>query len=891
MHPIRILTPLALFLQAALALPQAPPAPAAPALPATMPAVAPTPAAAPHTLQAVRLRPMADSYRLIFLFDRVAPYTLREDLVQQRATIEFMNSTLSSLPSELAQLKDPHLSGIWLKQHDGGLVTLELRFPSAAMRMEHFSLDDPPAVVVDLYRTDGDVVRLNSAPAESTVSTTGASSSEGPAVPLSGAPRIFSGARGSILPQAATGAGLSTATLQTSHTAAAEPTATEAPNAANLNGEPTVQTAALRRGEAGPLDADYEYFPLSALKLQSPAGKAIREAFQARRWATVVKDGLLYLEYNRINPETGDILFMIAESKWQLSKSPNQSVADMLNLYQQASRTDDRGDLGAFSAYRQAQAHLLLGDWDSALLQLERAAGSSQEAIRQRSLLMRIQALDSLRRYQSALVAVQEALKTSATNSERANLYVREGNIKTSMGNYTGAWDSFVEATRANPEWLPSNLDGAKALARAAMESGRYDYARKTVTYLIDSKYFAEEEQWNLTLLYAEILTRQKDLKFAEEVYFVLFRMAQTEKGKDVRRKMLAVYPNDLVDSEGRYCILLVMQGKVPQAMNELNRAYFEALHDGAPAERLAPAMQVVVPLYLDYAVAHDMPIEAINTWKYYSHATSSAPLRRRCLAPLSAAFEKIELYNEALPLVRELRHDLATTTSTLSALDLEIAEARLEIKLKNPGAAIPLLEGIQQARTAPEHQGELYELLADAYQKSGRPLEAAQALQSLADIGGIALARRNEILCQAGEIFLGKGMPRQTIELGLKGLLFEKQALEKASGLGDDAAGGYALRLMLAKAYLATGDLARQHIVLEDLLRRTGLSVEQKTLAEIMLSNNQRQTDQLSDVEQLYQTIRNDPAADADWRKSAEQMQRIMDWNRRHPDQQIDLK
>lgn len=892
MQTFRILTLLALMLQAAPALPQTAPKPALPiaAISALAPEPSSAPAMPPHTLQAVRLRPFADSFRLIFLFDRVAPYTLREDLAQQRATIEFMNSALSSLPAELAQIKDARLAGIWLKQHDSGLVTLELRFPAAAMRIEHFALDDPPAVVVDLFRTDGDVMRLTSAPEVVTVSTTGPppiEEAQAPMVPL-GAIRITSGTHGSILPA-----------LPVSTPAAEEaPKAPEAAAAADeatttsRNGEPTVQTAALHRGEAGPLDADYEYFPLSALHLQSPAGLAIREAFLARRWATVVKDGLLYLEYNRINPETGDILFMVAESKWQLSKaSPDQPIADMLNLYQQASRTDDRGDLGAFSAYRQAQAHVLMSDPESALAALDRAITSTQEAIRQRSLMMRIQALESLHRYDAALAALKLALEHAATTSEKANLMIREGCIKTVSKDYKGAWTSFHEANRLSPNWLASNMEAAKSVTRTAMEVGQLDQALQTVTYLINSQYFADEELWNLTLLYAEILTRQKDLKMAENVYFLLFRKAaQTAKGIDVRKKMLEIYPNDLVDSEGRYCMVLVEKGKIPQAMNELNRAYIEALHDGAPATRLEPAMQLVVPLYLDYAVAHDMPIEAINTWKYYSHATSSAPLRRRCLAPLADAFEKLELYDEALPLIRELRGD-RPTNGTATPPELLLQEARLEVRLKNPARGIPLLEGLQQTGFAPQRQLELYDLLADAYLKAGRPLEAAQALQTLADIGGCPPSRRNEALCQAGEIFLGKGMPRQTIELGLKGLIFEKQALEKSANATDNAAGGHALRLMLAKAYLACGDPARQRIVLEDLLRRPGLPVEQKTLAEIMLSNNQRQNGQLPDVEQLYQAIKNDPAADADWRKSADQMQRIMDWNRRHPDQSIEMK
>jgi lipopolysaccharide biosynthesis regulator YciM len=87
-----------------------------------------------------------------------------------------------------------------------------------------------------------------------------------------------------------------------------------------------------------------------------------------------------------------------------------------------------------------------------------------------------------------------------------------------------------------------------------------------------------------------------------------------------------------------------------------------------------------------------------------------------------------------------------------------------------------------------------------------------------------------------------------------------------------------------------AQGDLARQKIVLDDLLRRPGVSPEQKTVAEIMLSNNRRQAGQLDQAEQLYQSVKGNPKADANWRGSADQLQKMIEWNRKHPDRPIDL-
>lgn len=889
-------------------------------------------AAAPHTLKAVRLRPTADAFRLIFIFDRPAPYTLREELAGQRATLEFMNAALASLPAELSRVKDPRLTGVWLKQQDSGLVTLELRFPTAAIRLDHFAMDDPAAVVIDIFRTDGDAAIITSAPEETTLTPQAEAASPAPlpaetpaqlphptpalppaeatpaadpalppavpALPPSALPRpalppgMVTGSHGSALPSAAA----PLPAVPAAHASAPVATAKVQIAAPHADEHPIQRTpGALRRGEAEPLDADYEFFPLSALRLTSPGPKAIRDAFLERRWATVVNSGLMYLQNNKMDQETAAVLYLMAEARWQLSRGRgDESLADMVNWFQQARSVDPSGDLGAFAAWRQAQAAMFIDDFDTALARATDAASSSAEAIRKQSMLMRIACLERMRRYPQALQLIAQAGAQTSSTAQRASLLVKEGTMRTGMGDYAGAWEAYKRATEIDPKWISLDMEGGKSFARTALETNHLTDARIAVEFIIDS-FSSDEEKVRLLLLYAEILVRQGDLRTAEDIYYTMLRnIERTAKGAEVRKKMLSLYPNEMLDGQGRYCTLLAREGKVAEAMSELNKAYNTYLREGGPVDRLDPAMQVVVPLYMEYAMAHRNPYEVVKIWKYFGHsAAKNEPLRRRCLAPLADALEALDLNKEALQIVSELRED-RPTSGTASPLDLAIQDARLRLKNGSPERAAQLLEDLQTMDGGPDRQAAIGELLVEAYQKANRPLEAAQALQALAEAPGVAPARRSEALLQAGEIFLERKMPAQTVELGLKCLLREKQELEKAQAQeGDppDPVRANALRLLLARAYQASGDMARERVVLEDFLARPGITPEQKTRAEIMLSDNQRLSGQLDDVERLYQAVKGDAAADADWRKAADQMQRMLDWNRRHPDQPIDVQ
>lgn len=873
------------------------PAPALP--PVATPEASPAAAlASRHVLQAVRLRPYADSLRLIFLFDHPAPYTLKEDLAGQRATLEFLNSALSSLPAELAQIKDPRLSGVWLKQHDGGLVTLELRFPTAAVRLEHFAMEDPAAVVIDVFRTDGEVARISAAPEETTLTPppaaaeTHLTSETQPALPQ---PRpaipMATGSRGSVLPlpeaqpDPAPAVPLPAATPETTATAhleqAAPPTVRVPLNTPPAN--------TLTHGESDPLDADYDYFPLSALRLSTPAALAVRDDFLGRRWATVIKDGLQFMEKNKMGPETGDVLHMIAEATWQLSAlRPQEPLTDVMNMYQQAMRVNGSGDLGAFAASRLASAAMLGHDFGTALGYLSRAATSSREAVRRNATLMHIQSLEAMHNYDQALTAIKSAIAQTSATGQQVKLLVKAGDILAAKADYPAAWASYQQASTLDPKFLNLYVKSGLGLVRTALETGHLEEAKAAV--LITFNFYEDEDLVNLSLLYAEVLRRLGNVDAAEEAYFTTLRSIETRpNGPEILQRMYKRYPDELLAGESRYGMLFLQTGQVRESMAELKRAYDTAQREGLPLARLETAFQSVLPIFMEQSVSRDRPSDAFEAWRAYHHLATSDTLRRRCLFPLARALEKLNLYTDALKVVRELREN-TTTSDTVAPGDLALQEGRLLLKSGAAAQAVPLLEELQRQEPDGERQTALYALLAEAYLKANMSLEAAQALQSLAALPGVPIDRRIDNLRQAGEIFLQNAMPVQSIELGLKGLLQEKQAQEKPSPPTLDPAGGNALRLMLAKAYQAHGEVNRQQIVLDDLLRRPGVTPEQKAEIQILLSGSQRQEGRISDAEEIYKAVAADPAAEANWRDSATQMQKMIEWNRKHPDQLIDL-
>lgn len=891
---------------------------------ASAPPPAPSPAAAaspktPHELKSVRLRPLADSLRLIFQFDTSAPYALREDLDHQRAELDLINTHLSYLPPELAHVKDPRLSGIWLKESAPGLVTLEIRFPSAKMRIEHFAMDDPAAIVVDIIRTDtssyipaSEETRVDlpkSVPASTLTPT--------PALPPAATPEPALSTPTPVLPptlEAATPPSTEpprpalsedwlnastpeSSTAQSTATQSAAPPPDEPPPVAHLEvkapapklkAEEATSSPSLGRQDVQPIGAEYDYFPVQAIHAASPQAKEIFDDFLAHRWATVIDKGVAFLKSTKIGDETSSMLFMMAEARWQLGQDRSEMpVQDMMNYYDQALRTDSGSDLGAFGNWRQAELFYHTQDYDSAIDSVNRALSSTDKQVRQRALLLKVQALTAKRAYDDALALIAKLQGEVTKLDTRVELFTREGTIRMTKGDAPGAWAAFQKANQLDPQWINLDVDACENMARAAMETGHLDQARSYIEYI--TKYFThrdDDKRMRLLLLFAEVQTRQGDIKSAEESYAtILSSLRDSERGNAIMKQMMMLESSDLIKSESQYCMLLWRRGKVNQAMRELNRSYQDCLRGGLTADQLQAPIESIVPTFMDFAVRTDRPFEAVSAWRTFAPLIKNPAARRRCLIPLAEALEKLKFPREALGVIRQIKAlDPPPADASLSDPCMSLQEARLNLALGQPVRAIPILERLLGKTSDPTYTMEACEQLSEAYKQNNQPLEAAQAYQSLANTPGIAATRRGTALLKAGEIFMQRSMPVQAVEIGLKSLIFEKEVLDQNKGNGWDAQTGSNLRLMLARAYTAREDYARARIILGDLLRRPALSAEDKAQARLMLGDGALRLGHPQEALQIYQQTDQDDATPPLWKNAARDRLKTFDWDRDHP-------
>jgi hypothetical protein len=483
------------------------------------------------------------------------------------------------------------------------------------------------------------------------------------------------------------------------------------------------------------------------------------------------------------------------------------------------------------------------------------------------------------------------ALDQQATDTEtRLALRLREGSIRLDKGDAAGALASYEEASKLDPKWIDLDLEGGSAMARAALAAGRLDRARALAESMInDASYQNEDQRVQLALLYADILARQGDLSTAEEMYAkLLIEVGQTPKGAAIQKKMMDLHPQDMIEGVGHYCTLLWRRGQIRPAMAELNHAYQQSLRGGVSTAPLAEAIEQIVPSFMEDAVPSGHASEALQAWNAYGQSIKSPTQARRCALALADALEALGLDEVALDHTIQLRQETPPGEGSTAAR-LALKQARLLNKLERPAEALPLLETLDGSCKDPALLAQIDQQLATACLKTGQPLEAAQVWQNLSRRPGVAPKAAGEALAHAGELFLDQGLPVQTLELGLQGLLLEKQWLEQPAVGAWDPATGNALRLMLARAYQARGDFLRAMIVLDDASKRSGLTRDEKAQATLMMGDCRRRLGQGEAAVQAYQALAGDPGAPGPWRASAGQWLKVLAWDRDNPQWKIE--
>ena len=926
------------------------PAPAASVAPTTVSAVrnaAPEPFYAAHRLKGIRVQTLGDSLRVILVFDRIAPYNLRITPGSRVAELDLISTEVGYLAPELVQLNKSELSGIWLTRATEALSVLELRLPTDTVRIEHFTLPEMGALVLDLYRTDAKGARLTQRPlissteaqpgalplnvmlargataittqcavlvaqapeptpaTDQTEHTTDTSESTHAGAPESTSDTLTAHAdpehgRVAAHDGAPVMPPVSPAMLGDEHGAehadaahGAEQThlTSEATTGAQtIDGHPLPQTlhvaqAGDEHGEVRSLDKDYDYFPVSTIRVESPLAHEILEAFQFKDWEAVINKSVReYFKRNPMGREGTCVLYMLAEARWQLARRGAQELYDLNTVYEQALAAGPSGPLAAFAHWRMAQMAAGMNDPQDALFHLSEAARSPEPGLRDRVAMLRAEMLQGARKFPEALKQIDTLLESKPDAWSQAPLLLAKAAVLEQQGETTKAWDAYTSATQLDANWISLDVDAAMRMARLGLETQHLEAARAAVEYLRANFSFRgrPEVGVELMLLYARILAAQGEHATAEQ-YFRKYLTANevttdTATSDTLQAELLKLNPAEVAASKQRYCELLWTENRFREAMAEFDRTYTQSIQGGIDTRALNELAGKIVPSFMQYSVAIGQPGDAAEAWRRFGELVTAPAARGECLQPLAEALAELGLYEQALTTLDKLPAPACDYPSTqLKRAKVLAAMGRHAEALKEATQILPALQdGAYRA------QGQ--ELQAACYEALGRPLEAAQAWRALASEDSIAGQRRGEVLLRAGDLFLKAGAPDQAISTGLNGLLREQEAAAKHIEPGWDQATASGLRMVLARGFLAQRDDARARMVLQDYIARPATPAEERAEAGVMLGDIERRLGDNKQAAAAYKAVAEDTNAPELWRGIARQNAATLEWNAEKP-------
>ncbi|MCE5229682.1 hypothetical protein LLG95_08810 [bacterium] len=860
---------------------------------ATVPAfVAPTTTTAPaHILRDIRIRQLPDALRVILVFDRPAPYVIRRDDQQPRIWLDLINTRVEFLAPELSRIHDDRLAGIWLRRQADAMATLEFRLYSMRTKIEDFSLTDPAVVVLDITREDQPQYRVK--PAQTPAATTPVYDTPGGAIVS---------ARWLDLPETATVRISSAPTTST----AAQPQTTSTLTLvarANTTATPTREAVLVTPGaikeEIHPIQRDYDYFPVHTVEVGSQLGQETLDMFLDRRWGSAMKGeggvlnkGLRYLESNPINKETISILYMMAEARFQLgSQAKSRPMTDMINFYEQAIRAGDGGELGAFGHWRLGQLYHQISNNQVAIEHLRDAMKSPEPVIRRRASILAARSMIAESHFGDALALLDSIDPKLIDDPTRLQIGLCRGMALVGTKQHELAWKAFEEATNLDPQWTRREADPLEALVEAALTTGRLDEARKYIEFMNDV--FGsdrDDRRMRLILLYADVLAAKGDEQTAIEAYnTILVQLGNSPKGADIQRRMIALRSDAIVRGETNYCMLLYRRGEIREAMAELDRAWKQCVREGIDTRGLTNAVRSILPPFMELAMQTGHPFDALQGWRLYGHVIDKAEDRRRCFRPLVDSLEQLGLYREALRTIK-LMEDGNAEQAGPAAWRMKIQAARINYYLGDKVMTISRLEQVLGEPLNDELRRAAYEYLARSYSATNRPLDAAQAWQLLASTPGLEPDLLATALTESGRLFMEAGMPMQTIELALKGLVQEQQSAE-AGHEAWRAKTSIELRLLLAQAYRLTGDATRATIAADDLLARHDLQPEVAAQARLLMASCRQRLNQTREALEDYESVARDPATPAPWRQYARVVANSLRWDLSHPNWKLEWK
>lgn len=817
-----------------------------------------------HSLTAVRVRQLSHSLRVVFFLDEPVPYVVRRNAVTGRAFIDLANVRIESFDSELNDIADSRLSGIWLIDAGPEAARIELRLGAGEIQIEDFALFEPPAIVLDIFRPGDEYTEL---PREFERRSS-------PSTDISH----------SALPPELLGPSVQIAAPPTPLTSA-EPQAADADEKGEI-------LFAMR--------ADFEGFPIDEIHVRSLGASGVLQFFFRRRWGSAFSAGIQYLEHSPGAPDALHVLYLVAESRYQLSRGSNaRNSADAQNFYRQALFSAESPGLAAFARRRLAQMKYASGQYLEALYYLDRIPIDTEHPrLAKEVRTERARVIAELRSEDEAIATLREIFPVRDAEWVDFGGATLEGKLLLSSGEPEQAWEAMQIASAIDAEWWQRDIDSAQIFGKTARDMGELDRAIEAYDYAVYSFMRRMNDRPSLFMEYADLLRRYRDrallegrhddaAEYDEEAriwYRRLLHLGRdgepaTPEAREARAQLARYHALAMSEGEASYALYFMGRGEIHDAMEQLITAKRRAVSSGEGGEALAYAAGEILDPYLKWANDRGLWHETLVAWGNFGEFLKAGPARNATRISLAKAMTEVDMNEEALEIVEGL---LAQTSyGSGAATDaLRIQRAAILNRVGRGVEVIAELEKFAQSESITSARVDAMRALAQVYNHNDLPIQAAQMFEKIGRTNELPSVERGNAWLTAGRLYLDQGLPRQSVEVGLRAIVYEEDQDENTGIKAWDKALSGRLKMMLGRSFFALEEYRRAIVLFEDYLARGGLSGGERGLAHYLLGLSRSYVEDPASARASLSASRRDTDVPKVWRDASAEILARLDYD-----------
>lgn len=873
----------------------------------------------------IRIDPYPDTLRVVILLDEATPYVLQIDPARRRATLELIGLEFVYFQSDLNEINDPRVEGIWLASSGPEASILEFRLSRDDIDVDDFSTTDPPAIILEFFTPD---MGENFRPGRSfsfriATRTPQAQSDAGHEATVASADNPAGGpVFSSSLPDMFGNAGISDVT--DTHGAAAhvaeshgvQTHVAESHGSEHASAEGHIVSAVedaridefqIRRASAsvfGAIDR-YNGFPIHEIEMETAGGEAILAYFKNLQWGNVLTEGLRLLDTNPETVDLSNLLYLLAEARSRIGAGKDSDIVlDHINFYEQALFHGANPRLSAFAHARLLQLNLKAGRPSEALYHLNASMPGATGTGRIRLRAQRVKILDAISRTDEALELADSLMRENIDLEIRLDLAAFQARQALGEMDYAKAWkilnDPNLKDTSPGAltdfQWWQMSPEDAELYGSVADKMGELETARQAYRY---AAYTFEDLAWDrpgMYLAYADLLRRmsrealnagdsERADKLDEEAYHWYLRILGLVEPSDTdaqynleeaKQALRDRYSVEITTGSASFALYHLSHGEIEDAMRQLRKAQQQSILTASSSEPLTYAINQILEPYMRRSFGAGDWHDVLAAWKSFGAYLEEGESLNACRGYIARAMAEIGLNSEALILFESLL-ELEEGSGIPTRDVLFVWKAKLLNRMGRGEEAIEELEVLARSKSLANIGARAAQALAEIYESSGKTLLAAQAQERIARDAELDARERGNAWLKAGDLYLGEGLPHQAQEIMRRALIFEAEYAGRAEAPPWPVNISKRIRMTLARAFAEQNDYKRSAMTLENYLAQAGLTPEERGLGNYMLGESRRQMGRPDAARTAYESAINDDEIPEVWRKASTEALRAM--------------